>query len=183
VQPAPAPRDLALAPWEPHTLAAGLTLRATRRGHLLERSGHPPFAWIDDLAATRLAPQALTAAGALAMGRERDAPGRFVVLDRAGALLVSITPRRQWREVDVEPASGTPLNLGTLVVESGWAARDAAGRTVLRVLSRSGAAARMTLIGDARASLELPTVLAVAYAVLLCDELLAGAPGPAPQSG
>lgn len=171
MHPAARLRDLALVPWEPHALAAGLTLRVAGRGHLLERSDHPPFAWIDDLTATHFAPQALTAAGALAMGRVADAPGRFVVLDHGGLPLVTIAPRRQWLEVDVEPASGGPLRLGTLVVESGWVARDAAGRTVMRIVSRIGAAARMTLTGDPRSSLELPTVLAVAYAVLLSDEL------------
>jgi hypothetical protein len=157
--------------WEPHALAAGLTLRRARRGYLLERADAPPFAWIDDLAATHFAPQAATAAGTLAIGGERDAPGRFAVVDQRGAQLVSIAPRRHWLEVDVEPASGGHLRLSTLVVERGWVARDEARRTIMRVVSRAQGAARLTLVGDVRASVELPTVLAVAYAVLLSDEL------------
>jgi hypothetical protein len=170
VHSAALPRDLGLVPWEPHALARGLTLRHTTRGHLLQRLDQPPFAWIDDLAQTHFAPQAVTAAGTLAMGREDGAPGRFVVIDQAGARLASIAPRRGWTEVDLELASGR-LRLSTLVVERGWVARDEAGRTVMRIVSRSDAAARMTLIGDTRGIVELPTVLAVAYAVLLSDEL------------
>jgi len=165
------PRELALVAWEPHALAAGLTLRRVARGHVLERASGPPFAWLDDLVRTNFAPQAATAAGTLAIGAERDAPGRFAVVDQRGAQLVSIAPRRDWLEVDLEPASGGRLRLSTLVVERGWVARDEAHRTVMRIVSRAEATARLTLIGDFRASVELPTILAVAYAVLLSDEL------------
>jgi hypothetical protein len=171
VDSAAQPRDLALVAWEPHALAAGLTLRRVARGYLLERADAPPFAWLDDLARTNLAPRAATAAGTLAMGGERDAPGRFEVVDQRGAQLVSIAPRRQWLEVDLEPASGGRLRLSTLVVERGWVARDEAHRTVMRVVSRAQGAARLTLVGDVRTGVELPTILAVAYAVLLSDEL------------
>ena len=165
------PRDLGLVPWEPHALAAGLTLRRIGRGHLLQRAAARPFAWIDDLAATRFAPRAMTVTGTLAMGREPEAPGRFVVVDQLGAQVASIAPRRQWLEVDLELASGGHLRLSTLVVERGWVARNDAGRTVMRIVSRAGATARLTLIADGRTNFELPAVLAVAYAVLLSDEL------------
>jgi hypothetical protein len=171
--------ELGLVAWDAHALNAerGLALRWDGRpegGFVLQDDDGRRFAWLDDPARRRYAPDALTASMALAMGREQRASRRFVVLDRhSGAPLVTIVTWRLRRGASLEPALGAPRRLLAPFLRRDWRLRDESANTVLRVTSRTKDARRLRFSGDPYGGLDLVLLLAVAFHVLVADELAA----------
>jgi hypothetical protein len=175
VDPVTVRAELGLVGWDAGALESGLTVRLAAqpvRGWVLHRDAGPPFAWLDEPARRGYAPEAVTAAGVLGLGRAGRAARQFVVIDRgSGATLVRMTPRRLFGGARLELPFGERLRLCAPVVRRDWRLRDHGRRTVFSLSSQTDSSERMRVVGDPRAGLDLPTVLAVVYAVLLSDEL------------
>jgi hypothetical protein len=95
-----------------------------------------------------------------------------VVLDqRSGAERVRIVPWRLRRGATLEVALGGRLRLSSPLLRRDWHLRDEGGSSVLRVTSRPRDARRLRFVGEPQAGLDIATVLAVAFAVLVSDDL------------
>jgi hypothetical protein len=144
-----------------------------RTGYTLAHTDGRRFAWIDDPRSCRYAPEAVTAASVLAMGREHLASRRYLVVDRpSGAQLVSIVPWRIRRGADLEPAFGERMRLKAPLVADEWRVRDESRGIVLRLSSQPREAARLWLEGGDHGALDLTMVLAIVYTVLTLDGLM-----------
>jgi hypothetical protein len=169
--------ELGLVDWDAHALAAerGLALRrdvGSQGGYVLQDDGGRHFAWLDDPGRRRYAPEALTAATALVMGRAHRASRRFIVMDRdTRAQLVAIQTWPVRRGAIIEPAFGERLRLLSPLMRRDWRLRDESASTVLRVTSRNTDAWRLRFAGEPYAGLDLVLVLAVAFHVLVTDDL------------
>jgi hypothetical protein len=142
-------------------------------GYTLTHTDGRRFAWIENPPSCDYAPQAVTANGALAMGREHVASRRFVVVDQASSSeLVSIVPWRVRRGAYVEPTFGERLRLLAPLLASDWRVRDGSRAVVLRLSSQPREVARMWLEGARYGALDLTMVLAIVYTVLTLDALL-----------
>jgi hypothetical protein len=181
--------ELDLVTWDARALEGReVALRLEPRpwtGYTLIHEDGRRFAWIEDPRSCDYAPQAVTANGALAMGREHLASRRYVVVDQASsAELVSIVPWRVRRGADLESAFGERLRLLAPLLAAEWRVRDGTRAVVLRLSSQPREAARLWLEGGRHSALDLTMVLAIVYTVLTLDALMSlGASTGGPSGG
>jgi hypothetical protein len=169
--------ELDLVAWDSRALEGrSLALQLEPRpwsGYTLTHDDGRRFAWIENPPSCSYAPQAVTASGALAMGREHLASRRFVVVDQASsAELVSIVPWRIRRGAYLQPTFGERLKLVAPLLASDWRVRDGTRSVVLRLSSQPREAARLWLEGGRYGALDLTMVLAIVYTVLTLDALM-----------